>query len=90
MHCFFCLTQNQSLFFPIFPFVSTCEGVVDALEEVAGCQCNFLIINSHDAAHLIHAHHVKYSQGLFIGAEDQEASELQRDRGCRAAQGSEL
>lgn len=64
---FFCLTQNQSLFFPIFPFVSASEGVIDALEEVASRQCNFLIINCHDAAQLINTHHVKNSHGLFIG-----------------------
>lgn len=67
---FVSLTQNQSLFFPIFPFVPTGEGVIDALEEVAGRQCNFLIINSHDTAQLIDAHHVKYSHGLFIGVQD--------------------
>lgn len=64
---FFCLTQNQSLFFPIFPFVSTCEGVIDALEEVASRQRNLLLINSHDAAQLINAHHVKNSHRLLIG-----------------------
>lgn len=62
-----CLTQNQGLLLPIFPFVSACKGVIDALEEVAGCQSNFLIVNSHDAAHPIHTHHVNNSHSLNKG-----------------------
>lgn len=65
----FCLTQNQGLFLPVFSSISTSEGVIDALEEVAGCHCDFFIVNSHNAAYLINAHHVNNSHGLFRGSE---------------------
>lgn len=63
--CKFFLTQNQGLFFSIFPRITTSEGVINALEEVAGCQGDLFIVDSHDAAHLINTHHVNNSHCLF-------------------------